>query len=42
VVGVSEEVSTAFISTAYKPAVAFLILILVLLIKPTGLLTRRS
>ncbi len=42
VVGVSEEVSTAFISTAYKPAVAFVILILMLLIKPTGLLTRRS
>lgn len=42
VVGVSEEVSTAFISTAYKPAVAFVILILMLLIRPTGLLTRRD
>jgi len=42
VVGVSEEVSTAFISTAYKPAVAFGILILMLLARPTGLLGRRG
>ncbi len=41
VVGISEEVSTAFISPGYKPAVAFVILILMLLIKPTGLLGRR-
>jgi len=41
VIGVSEEVSTAFIPTGYKPAVAFVIMILVLLIKPTGLLGRR-
>jgi len=42
VVGISEEVSTAFISTGYKPAVAFAILILMLLIRPTGLLGRRD
>ncbi len=42
VVGISEEVSTAFISTGYKPAVAFVILILMLLIRPTGLLGRKS
>lgn len=42
VVGISEEVSTAFISTGYKPAVAFVILILMLLIRPTGLLGRRN
>ncbi|UCF10701.1 MAG: branched-chain amino acid ABC transporter permease [Candidatus Bipolaricaulota bacterium] len=42
IVGVSEEVSTAFISTGYKPAVAFGILVLMLLIRPTGLLGRRS
>jgi len=41
VVGISEEVSTAFISTGYKPAVAFGILILMLLIRPTGILGRR-
>lgn len=42
VVGISEEVSTAFISPGYKPAVAFVILILMLLIRPTGLLGRRK
>ncbi len=42
VVGISEEVSTAFISTGYKPAVAFAILILMLLVRPTGLLGRKS
>lgn len=40
VVGVSEEVSTAFVSTGYKPAVAFAILILMLLVRPTGILGR--
>lgn len=42
IVGVSEEVSTAFVSTGYKPAVAFGILILMLLVKPNGLLGRRE
>lgn len=37
VIGLSEEVSTAFISTAYKPGVAFVIMVAVLLIKPRGL-----
>jgi branched-chain amino acid transport system permease protein len=42
VVGITEEVSTAFISPGYKPAVAFVILILMLLVRPTGLLGRRK
>lgn len=41
-IGLSEEVSTAFISTGYKSAVAFAIMILVLLIRPTGILGRRD
>ncbi len=41
VIGIAEEVSTAFISTGYKPAVAFVIMIAILLIKPTGLLGRK-
>jgi len=41
VIGITEEVSTAFISTGYKPAVAFIIMILMLLVKPTGLLGKR-
>jgi len=40
VIGLSEEVSTAFISTGYKPAVAFVIMILMLLVRPTGILGR--
>ena len=42
VIGISEEVSTAFISTGYKPAVAFVIMIIMLLVKPTGLLGRKN
>ncbi len=41
VIGLSGELSTAFISTAYKPAISFAIMILMLLLKPTGLLGRR-
>ena len=37
IIGLSEEVSTAFVSTAYKPGVAFIIMVAVLLIKPRGL-----
>jgi len=40
IIGISEEVSTAFISTGYKPAVAFVIMILMLLVRPTGILGR--
>lgn len=40
-IGLAEEVSTAFISTSYKPAVAFGILVLMLLIRPQGLFGRR-
>jgi len=38
VIGLSGEVSTAFIPTSYKPAVAFIIMIVMLLVKPRGLL----
>jgi branched-chain amino acid transport system permease protein/neutral amino acid transport system permease protein len=37
VIGIAQEVSTGYISTAYKPAVAFVIMILVLLIRPQGI-----
>jgi branched-chain amino acid transport system permease protein len=37
IIGIVQEVSTGFISTAYKPAVAFIIMILVLLIRPQGI-----
>ena len=38
IIGLSSELSTAFISTSYKPAVAFVILVLMLLVRPRGLL----
>ena len=34
--GIAESFSTAFISSAYKDVIAFLILILVLIFKPAG------
>lgn len=37
IIGIAQEVSTGFISTAYKPAVAFIIMVLVLLIRPQGI-----
>ena len=38
VIGIVQQVSTAFLLPTYKPAVAFVILILVLLIRPRGIL----
>jgi branched-subunit amino acid ABC-type transport system permease component len=38
VIGISEEISTAFVSTGYKPAIAFIIMVVMLLVKPSGLL----
>jgi len=38
VVGIAQEVSIEFFEPAYKPGVAFLILILILLVRPRGLL----
>ncbi|HDI11728.1 MAG TPA: branched-chain amino acid ABC transporter permease, partial [Candidatus Acetothermia bacterium] len=40
-IGITQELSTAFISTAYKPAVAFGILVLMLILRPQGLFGRR-
>jgi branched-chain amino acid transport system permease protein len=37
IIGIAQEASTGFISTAYKPAVAFIIMILVLLVRPQGI-----
>lgn len=42
IVGVSMEVSTQWISPSYKPAVAFAIIILVLLVRPRGLFGRSN
>jgi branched-chain amino acid transport system permease protein/neutral amino acid transport system permease protein len=37
IIGVSQQVSTAFLLPTYKPAVAFIIMILILLIRPKGI-----
>jgi branched-chain amino acid transport system permease protein len=37
VVGISQEVSTEWISPAYKPAVAFILLFAILLVRPRGI-----
>lgn len=42
VVGLSQELSTFFVSPAYKEAVAFVILVIMLIVKPTGLFGGRS
>ena len=42
VVGIVQQTSTYYMSPAYKPAVAFLILILILLVRPTGIFGRRT
>ena len=37
VIGVAQQVSTAFMMPSYKPAVAFIIMILILLVRPKGI-----
>ena len=41
-IGVAQQVSTAFLLPTYKPAVAFIIMILILLIRPQGIFGGRS
>jgi branched-subunit amino acid ABC-type transport system permease component len=36
-IGVVQQVSTAFLKPTYKPAVAFIIMIVILLIRPKGI-----
>lgn len=42
ILGVAEQVSTAFLTPTYKPAVAFIIMILILLFRPKGIFGGRS
>ncbi len=37
IIALSQELSTMFINTAYKPAVAFVLMVLLLLVRPQGL-----
>jgi branched-chain amino acid transport system permease protein len=42
IMGQAEVLTAAFVSTTWKDAVAFAILIIVLMVKPTGLLGKRG
>ncbi|AOV15921.1 ABC transporter permease [Acidihalobacter aeolianus] len=42
VIGIAQDVSVMFISPAYKPAVSFVIMIIVLLVRPTGILGEKK
>jgi branched-chain amino acid transport system permease protein/neutral amino acid transport system permease protein len=41
ILGIAQQVSTAWLLPTYKPAVAFIIMILVLLVRPQGIFGRR-
>jgi branched-chain amino acid transport system permease protein/neutral amino acid transport system permease protein len=40
-IGIVSELSTAVIEPAYKPAIAFAVMVVMLIVKPTGLLGAR-
>jgi len=42
IMGIAQQVSTAFLVSTYKPAVAFIIMILVLIFRPKGIFGRRT
>jgi len=42
IVGICQQMSTAWLSPAYKPAIAFIMMIIVLLVRPRGLLGRSA
>ncbi|MBK1697920.1 branched-chain amino acid ABC transporter permease [Rhodovibrio salinarum] len=42
IIGLAQEYSTAFLSPPYKPAVAFALMVIMLIFKPTGLLAGRK
>ena len=41
-IGIAEEMSTLFISPAYKSAVAFALMVIILIVRPTGLFAGRT
>ena len=42
IIGIIQQLSTAFILPTYKPAVAFIIMIIILLIRPQGIFGKRG
>jgi branched-subunit amino acid ABC-type transport system permease component len=39
--GIAQQVSTAWLKATYKPAVAFMVMVIVLLLRPQGIFGRR-
>ena len=42
VIGMVTEISTSFISSAYKQDIAFIVLVLMLLLRPQGLIAAKG
>jgi len=42
VIGVSQELSTLVLDSTYKPAVAFTLMVIILIVRPTGIFSGRS
>lgn len=42
IIGITQELSTLVISTAYKPVVAFVLMILILLVRPSGIFNTKG
>ena len=42
IIGIAQEFSTVLLSPAYKPAVAFALMVVILIVRPTGLFRGRS
>lgn len=42
VIGITQEMSTLFLDPAYKPAIAFALMVVILIVRPTGIFAGRS
>ncbi len=42
VMGIAQQLSTAYLLPTYKPAVAFIVMIIILLVRPQGIFGGRS
>ncbi|WP_259779878.1 branched-chain amino acid ABC transporter permease [Aestuariispira ectoiniformans] len=42
IIGIAQEMSTLFLDPAYKPAIAFALMVVILIVRPTGIFAGRS
>lgn len=42
IIGITQEMSTLFLDPAYKPAIAFALMVVILIVRPTGIFAGRS